>query len=85
MLVLSRRNGERIVIDGRITVTVIGVRGRQVRLGIAAPAEVRVWREEVRAEREPAAVQPDRNLPAGPQPICRCRDADGPAVTAGSV
>jgi carbon storage regulator len=84
MLVLSRRNGERIVIDGRITVTVIGVRGRQVRLGIAAPAEVPVRREELHAKTEPAAVKPDRHVPAGPQPICRCQDAGGPAVRAGS-
>ena len=38
MLVLSRKKGERIVIDGRITVTVITVRSRQVRLGIEVAA-----------------------------------------------
>jgi carbon storage regulator len=59
MLVLSRRNGQRIVIDGRITLTVISVRGRQVRLGIEAPAEVRVRREELRTQQcRPAACRP---------------------------
>ena len=56
MLVLSRRIGERLVIDGRITVTVIDIRGGQIRLGIEAPKEVPVWREEVKAKREMAAA-----------------------------
>ncbi len=51
MLVLSRRNGESIVIDGRITVTVVEVRGRQIRLGIEAPKEIPVRREEVVVEK----------------------------------
>ncbi|MGA9042359.1 MAG: carbon storage regulator [Terriglobales bacterium] len=56
MLVLSRRIGERLVIDGRITVTVIEVRGGQIRLGIEAPPEIPVWREEVAAKREMVAA-----------------------------
>jgi carbon storage regulator len=60
MLVLSRRNGERIVIDGNITVTVVEIRGNQVRLGIEAPKEVPVWRGELvlaaARERELAAA-----------------------------
>jgi carbon storage regulator len=47
MLVLSRRAGERLVLGGTITVTVIEVRGDTVRLGIDAPREVRVHRAEV--------------------------------------
>ena len=47
MLVLSRRIGERIVIGGGIAVTVLEVRDEKVRLGIDAPREVRVDREEV--------------------------------------
>jgi carbon storage regulator len=47
MLVLSRRNGESIVIDGTIIVKIIEVHGQQVRLGIEAPEEVRVLREEL--------------------------------------
>jgi carbon storage regulator len=47
MLVLSRKVGESIVIGGRITVTVVRVEGETVRLGIAAPADVPVHRQEV--------------------------------------
>jgi carbon storage regulator len=47
MLVLRRKIGERIVIDGRIEVTVLSVRGGKVRLGVAAPRIVRVLRQEV--------------------------------------
>lgn len=48
MLVLSRRLGEEIVIDGNIRVTVVAVKGDRVRLGIAAPPSVPVDRQEVR-------------------------------------
>jgi carbon storage regulator len=47
MLVLTRKLNESIVIDGNITVTVVEVRGNRVKLGIAAPVEVPVMREEV--------------------------------------
>lgn len=47
MLVLSRHRDESIIIDGRIVVTVVEIRGDKVRLGISAPAEVPVHREEV--------------------------------------
>ena len=47
MLVLSRKNGESIVIDGAIKVAVIGVKGNVVRLGIDAPKEVPVHRSEL--------------------------------------
>jgi carbon storage regulator len=47
MLILRRKIGERIVIDGRIEVTVLQVRGGKVRLGFSAPRDVRVLREEV--------------------------------------
>jgi carbon storage regulator len=47
MLVLRRKIGERIIIDDRIEVTVLRVRGGKVRLGVAAPRSVRVLREEV--------------------------------------
>lgn len=48
MLILSRTPGTSIVIGNDITVTVLGVSGRQVRIGIAAPRDVRVDREEIR-------------------------------------
>lgn len=47
MLVLTRRVGEEIVIGDDIRVTVLEVRGQQVRLGIVAPQSVRVLREEI--------------------------------------
>ena len=47
MLVLTRKLNESIVIDGNITVTVVEVRGNRVKLGINAPVEVPVMREEV--------------------------------------
>lgn len=47
MLILTRRVGERILIGDNISITVLGVRGNQVRVGIDAPAEVSVHREEI--------------------------------------
>jgi carbon storage regulator len=47
MLVLSRKEGERIVIDGQIVVTVLQVRGNQIRLGIDAPRDVPIRRSEL--------------------------------------
>ena len=47
MLVLSRKPKQQIVIDGRIVLTVVQIRGGTVRLGIKAPASVPVHRQEV--------------------------------------
>lgn len=47
MLVLTRKVGEKIVIDGRIEVEVVEVRGDRIRLGITAPREIPVHRAEV--------------------------------------
>jgi carbon storage regulator len=49
MLVLTRKENERIVIDGRIIVTVVRVQGDKIRLGIEAPREVPIMREELLA------------------------------------
>jgi carbon storage regulator len=51
MLVLSRKVGEKIVIDGCITVEIVAVNGNKVRLGITAPPEVRIDREEIHRQR----------------------------------
>ncbi len=47
MLVLTRKVGSSIVIDGQIKIQVVQIKGRQVRLGISAPKETKVHREEV--------------------------------------
>ncbi|MFI5309630.1 MAG: carbon storage regulator CsrA [Gemmatimonadales bacterium] len=47
MLILGRKTGESIVIDGGVRVVVLGVEGGSVRLGIEAPAEVRILRGEI--------------------------------------
>jgi carbon storage regulator len=47
MLVLTRKLNETIVIDGSISVTVVAIRGNQVRLGIRAPRELGIYRSEL--------------------------------------
>lgn len=47
MLILTRRVGETLMIGDQVTVTVLGVKGNQVRLGVNAPKEVAVHREEI--------------------------------------
>ena len=47
MLILTRRVGETLMIGDNVTVTVLGVKGNQVRVGVNAPKEVSVHREEI--------------------------------------
>jgi len=47
MLILSRKMGETLMIGDQIKVTVLGIKGNQVRLGVLAPKEVSVHREEI--------------------------------------
>jgi len=47
MLILTRRVGETVMIGNEVTVTVLGVKGNQVRIGVNAPKDVPVHREEI--------------------------------------
>lgn len=65
MLVLSRRPGEKIVIGKDIVVQVVEIRGNKIRLGIVAPQNVEIYREEVlkRLDEEgPSGILPGRIL-----------------------
>ena len=58
MLILTRRVGETLMIGDEVTVTVLGVKGNQVRIGVNAPRDVAVHREEIyeRIKREQSDV-----------------------------
>jgi len=63
MLILTRRVGESLMIGDDVTITVLGVKGNQVRIGVKAPKEVAVHREEIlnRIEEASAESEPKSN------------------------
>jgi carbon storage regulator len=63
MLVLSRKTDESFVIGGNIVVTIVEVKGKRVRLGVAAPRTVRVLRQEL-MERAGRSTPPPARRPA---------------------
>ena len=66
MLVLTRKLGEVIRVGDTVTVRVLEVKGNQVRLGVEAPAEVRIYREEIyRAIRKESAERAGDAEPLG--------------------
>jgi len=58
MLILTRRAGETLMVGDDVTITVLGVKGNQVRIGVNAPKHVSVHREEIyqRIQREKLGV-----------------------------
>ena len=70
MLVLSRKQGEQLVIDGRITITVVEIRGDKVRLAFDAPGEVAIHRQEVWQRIQASQLEPQA-LPLG-QHVADC-------------
>lgn len=65
MLVLTRKVGEKIVIDHNITVTITAIDGHKVRIGITAPPDVAIHREEVFRRIAEFADQPEEKLLVG--------------------
>lgn len=90
MLVLSRRSGESIIIDGKIEVKIITLKGGTVKVGIEAPREVPVHRKEIyeaiRKANEAAAASgaSDAGLPQDPGQEGDKPRGEGPAGTSGS-
>lgn len=71
MLILTRRVGETVMIGNEVTVTVLGVKGNQVRIGINAPKNVAVHREEIyeRIKREQQGESSETRQEAGPSTV----------------
>lgn len=73
MLILTRRVGETIVIGDNVVVTVLGIKGNQVRIGINAPKDVSVHREEIYQR-----IQQEKNT----TPVAQPEEAPAPAAAA---
>ncbi len=67
MLILTRRAGETVMIGNDVTITVLGVKGNQVRIGINAPKDIAVHREEIyeRIQKEKAGASSTDSADSG--------------------
>lgn len=71
MLVLSRKVGEKILIGDDVAITVVRVQGDKVRIGVEAPREILVVREEIKRDNFPAAIKtPQAQEDSCPHPQC---------------
>jgi carbon storage regulator len=71
MLILTRRVGETLMVGDDVTVTVLGVKGNQVRIGVNAPKEVSVHREEIYMR-----IQAEKNMKSGEQQAAPGNEAE---------
>jgi carbon storage regulator len=75
MLILTRRVGETIIIGDDVVVTVLGIKGNQVRIGINAPKDVSVHREEIYQRIQQEKNTTPKQEEAAPAPIKKKRES----------